>query len=221
MKTKVDLKLLDHLESYLTEHRKQRFKDVLAQRTKHITVAIEDVYQKHNTSAVLRSCDVFGIQDVYIIEKENRLQIDREIALGSQKWVDLHHYSSGEECINKLRQDGYQIIATTPHEKDKGLDDIDISRPSCIFFGRETEGLSDTILNQADCYLTIPMFGFSESLNISVSAAIILQTLTTKLKQSDIDWQLTEEEQLQKRIDWSKKTIKSISSVLERYNAQN
>ena len=219
METKVNLKLLGHLESYLTEQRKQRFKNILAQRTKHFTVAIEDVYQKHNTSAVLRSCDIFGIQDVHIIEKENRLQIDREIALGSQKWVDLHHYSSAEECISKLRKRGYQIVAATPHGKDKTIDEFDISEPSCIFFGRETEGLSDLILKQADCYLTIPMFGFSESLNISVSAAIILQNLITKLKHSDINWQLTEEEQFEKRIDWSKKTIKSINSVMERFKA--
>lgn len=221
MISKDDRKLLEHLETYLTENRKKRFKDVLAQRTRHFSVAIEDVYNMHNTSAVLRSCDVFGIQDVHIIEAENQLQIDREIALGAQKWVDLHHYNSASKCIEALRKKGYKIVATSPHEKDLTLNEFDITTPACIFFGRETVGLSDAILNQADSCLTIPMYGFSESLNISVSAAIILQNLSSKLKQSEINWQLSEDEQLEKQIDWCKKTIKSIDSVLEHYHAHN
>ncbi|NND51318.1 MAG: RNA methyltransferase [Flavobacteriaceae bacterium] len=217
----VDLKLLEHLESYLTNRRQQRFLEVVSQRTKHLTVAIEDVYQKHNTSAVLRSCDIFGIQEVHIIEAENDLQIDREIALGAQKWVDLYHYPSADTCIDNLRNKGYRIIATTPHETEHKLEDFDISEPACIFLGRETEGLSEVIFDRADSHLNIPMYGFTESLNISVSAAIILQHLTSKLRKSEIAWQLTEEEQLEKRIDWSKKTIKSINSVLEHYYAHN
>ena len=102
----IDTKLLEHLESYLTEHRKERFDAVLSQRTKHFTVATEDVYQLHNTSAVLRSCDVFGIQEVNIIEEINTKRIDREIAMGAQKWVDLNRYHSVNECItdNKAKR---------------------------------------------------------------------------------------------------------------------
>ena len=214
-----DLKLLKYLESFLTESRKERFMHVLAQRTKHFTVAIEDVYHLHNTSAVIRSCDVFGIQEAHIIEEINAKRIDNEIALGAQKWVDLNRYQSAKTCISQLREEGYQIVATTPHRDDHVLNDFDISKKSCFFFGRETEGLSDEVLDQADCYLKIPMFGFTESLNISVSAAIILQQVTTKLKTSTIDWRLTDEEQLEKRIDWCKKTIKSIDSVMDHYNS--
>ncbi|MBT8265869.1 MAG: RNA methyltransferase [Bacteroidia bacterium] len=216
----IDIALLEHLESYLTEKRRARFYQVLSQRTKHFTVAIEDVYQLHNTSAVIRSCDVFGIQDVHIIEERNSKRIDREIAMGSQKWVDLHRYHSAEDCLTELRAQNYQIVATTPHKDDCQLSDFDISRKSCFFFGRETEGLSDLILNEADCFLNIPMVGFTESLNISVSAAIILQELTSKLKKSDVSWQLSENEQIEKRLDWCKKTIKSIDSIIERYHSQ-
>ena len=87
----IDLHLLEHLESFLTPKRKARFDDVLPNRTKHFTVATEDVYQLHNTSAVIRSCDVFGIQDIHIVEERNSKRIDREIAMGSQKWVDLKY----------------------------------------------------------------------------------------------------------------------------------
>lgn len=213
----IDLKLLEHLESYLTEQRKDRFKEVLSQRTKHFTVATEDVYQLHNTSAVIRSCDVFGIQEVHIIEERNSKRIDREIAMGAQKWVDLSRYHSVKSAISELKQKGYQIVATTPHENDAMLHDFDITKKACFFFGRETEGLSQEVIDEADCFLKIPMVGFTESLNISVSAAIILQHVTTKLKQSDIKWQLSEAEQQAKRLDWCKKTIKSYEDIIQRF----
>lgn len=217
----IDIKLLNYLETYLTENRRGRFKDVLSQRTKHFTVATEDVYQLHNTSAVMRSCDVFGVQELSIIEEQNVKSIDKEIAMGSQKWVDLNRFQSAKKCINYMRKKGYQIVATTPHFDDCLLQDFDVTKKSCFFFGRETEGLSQEVLDEADCYLKIPMSGFTESLNISVSAAIILQHATTKLRASNIDWQLTEEESNIKRLEWIKKTIHSYDRIVEHYYAKN
>ncbi|WP_406683156.1 RNA methyltransferase [Seonamhaeicola sp. MEBiC1930] len=213
----IDLDLLQHLETYLTENRKKRFDKVLSQRTKHFTVATEDVYQLHNTSAVIRSCDVFGIQEVNIIEEQNTKQIDREIAMGAQKWVDLNRFHSVKDCISILKQKGYQIVATTPHTNNCELYDFDITQKSCFFFGRETEGLSDEVLEQADCFLKIPMVGFTESLNISVSAAIILQHVTDKLKKTEINWKLTDEEIQTKKLDWISKTIKSYDEIVSRF----
>ncbi|MGG5487166.1 TrmH family RNA methyltransferase [Gaetbulibacter sp. PBL-D1] len=213
----IDIKLLDYLESYLTENRRTRFNKVLSQRTKHFTVATEDVYQLHNTSAVIRSCDVFGIQEVNIVEEINSKRIDREIAMGAQKWVDLNRFHTVKDCIKDLKSKDYQIVATTPHTNDCLLQEFDVTKKSCFFFGRETEGLSQEVIDNADCYLKIPMSGFTESLNISVSAAIILQHVTTKLKQTEINWQLTETERLEKRLDWIKKTIKSYDKIVERY----
>ena len=217
----IDLQLLEHLETYLTPERKARFDAVLPHRTKHFTVATEDVYQLHNTSAVIRSCDVFGIQEVHIVEERNSKRIDREIAMGSQKWVDLQRFHSVADCIQNLKGNGYQIVATTPHENDQVLADFDINKKSCFFFGRETEGLSQEVLDAADCFLKIPMVGFTESLNISVSAAIILQDVTNKLRKSEVKWQLSEEEQLEKRLDWISKTLKSYDKIVERYYLNN
>ncbi|TCK68957.1 tRNA (guanosine-2'-O-)-methyltransferase [Winogradskyella wandonensis] len=214
-----DLKLLTYLESYLTENRRQRFSEVLAQRTKHFTVATEDVYQLHNTSAVIRSCDVFGIQEVNVVEEVNSKRIDREIAMGAQKWVDLNRYNSVKSCIDDLKANGYQIVATTPHTNDCELMDFNVTKKSCFFFGRETEGLSDYVLQHADSFLKIPMVGFTESLNISVSAAIILQHVTSKLRKSDINWRLSEDEIIAKRFDWIKKTIKDYDAIVERFYA--
>ena len=213
----LDLKLLAHLESFLTDKRRQRFVEVLSQRTKHFTVATEDVYQLHNTSAVMRSCEVFGIQELNVIEERNTKKIDREIALGAQKWVDLKRYKSVKNCITELRKNGYQIVATTPHLNNALLADFDVTQKSCIFFGRETEGLSTEVMEEADQFIKIPMVGFTESLNISVSAAIILQHLTSKLRQTDIIWNLTQEEKNQKKMDWIKKTIHSFDEIVERF----
>lgn len=216
----IDEKLVTYLESYLTDNRIERFNEVIAFRTKHFTVATEDVYQLHNTSAVMRSCEVFGIQELHVIEEQNVKRIDREIAMGAQKWVDLVRHNSVNDAVEEIKAQGYQIVATTPHQEDSNLADFDISKKSCFFFGRETQGLSEDVMRNADCYLKIPMVGFTESLNISVSAAIILQSVTQKLRASNIEWQLTDAEQLEKRYDWCKKTIKSFDSILERYQIQ-
>ena len=213
----IDLQLLLYLETYLTENRLDRFNAVLSQRTKHFTVATEDVYHLHNTSAVMRSCDVFGVQELSIIEAQGGKRIDREIALGAQKWVDLNRYDTALDCIKEMKTKGYQIVATTPHKNDCLLKDFDVTKKSCFFFGRETEGLTQEVLDHADCFLKIPMVGFTESLNVSVSAAIILQSVTNKLKQTDIKWQLSQEEKDFKKMDWIKKTIHSYDEIVERF----
>ena len=141
--------------------------------------------------------------------------------MGAQKWVDLKRHHHVKDAIKTLKHDGYQIIATTPHTNDCLLHEFDVTKKSCFFFGRETEGLSQDVLDAADGYLKIPMAGFTESLNISVSAAIILQHVTTKLKQTDIPWELTENDKLNKRLDWIKKTIKSYDEIVERYYEEN
>ncbi|AXG71738.1 tRNA (guanosine(18)-2'-O)-methyltransferase [Kordia sp. SMS9] len=215
----IDIDVVSHLESYLTERRKELFAKVLAQRTRHFTVAVEDVYQLHNTSAVLRSCDVFGVQDVHVIEERLGKKMDREIAMGAQKWVDIHRYNDTKSCIAHLKDQGYRIIATTPHEDSQYLQEFDITQKAAFFFGKEREGLSEEVLSEADEFLKIPMVGFTESLNISVSAAITIQHVTNKLRNSDIAWQLTAEETLEKRFDWCKKTIRSIDDILKRYYA--
>jgi tRNA (guanosine-2'-O-)-methyltransferase len=216
----IDIAYLEFLENILTENRKERFLNVLKNRTRHFTVAVEDVFQMHNTSAVMRSCEVFGIQELNIIEQRFGKRIDKEIAMGAQKWVDINAFDSITGCLDNLQSRGYQIIATTPHEDDCLLDDFDISKPSALFFGTERDGLSEEILNRADGFLKIPMVGFTESLNISVSAAIIIQNLTERLRKSNIKWQLSEEEIVEKRLQWAKNTIKDIKRIEARYYSE-
>lgn len=213
----MDLQLFDYLQSYLTERRKQLFKEVLDQRTRHVTVVMEDVYQLHNTSAVMRSCDVFGVQDLHVIEERLGKRVDKEIAMGAQKWVDIHRYPSAKECIYHLRMQGYQIVATTPHGDARFLSEFDTSRKSAFFFGTEKEGLSSKVLQEADVHLKIPMYGFTESLNISVSAAIILQHVVNDMRKNRVDWPLSEGEKQALEFAWTRKSIKNVEQIIERF----
>ena len=214
----VDLQLLKYLEDFISPERKERFENILEERTKYITVAIEDVFQLHNTSAVIRSCEVFGIQEAHVVEGRFGKRLDKNIAMGAEQWVDIKRYASTESCIDQLRNEGYRIIATTPHDDSSLLRDFKLKKKTALFFGTEKDGLSAEVLNKADGFLKIPMIGFTESLNISVSAAIILQHLRAQLNESEIQWHLTEEEKSEKLLDWTKKSIKSIDDILKRYH---
>jgi tRNA (guanosine-2'-O-)-methyltransferase len=213
--------LLTYLEGFITENRKEGFLRVLKNRTKHFTIAMEDVYQLHNTSAVMRSCEVFGIQELNVVEQKFGKSIDKEIAMGAEKWVDINRFSSIQDCITNLKGKGYQIIATTPHNDSCLLHEFDITKPSALFFGTERDGLSEEVIKQADGFLKIPMVGYTESLNISVSAAIIIQDVTNRLRQSNINWELTEEEVLEKRLDWTRKSIKDIEFIERKFHEVN
>lgn len=215
-----ETKLLNYLEEFISEERRERFISVLANRTKYITVALEDVFQQHNTSAVIRSCDIFGIQEAHLIQNRNANELDKNIAMGAQQWVDVHRYRNTTSCIETLKSKGYRIIATTPHNDSVLLPDFNIDNKIALFFGTERNGLTPEVLDRADGFLKIPMKGFTESLNISVAAAIILQNLSTKLMQTEVTWKLTEGEKLEKRLEWTKKSIKSIDKILERYQSE-
>ncbi|KGL61050.1 MULTISPECIES: RNA methyltransferase [unclassified Polaribacter] len=221
----MDEKLLKYFEGYLTENRKALFKKVLEDRTRHFTVVLEDIFQPHNASAVIRTCDIFGIQDVHAIENKYTNKVSRHVAKGSQKWITSKRYKSDANntqiCLNTLREKGYQIIATTPHNNSGLLQDFDVTKKSAFVFGVEAEGVSNYVKDNADGFLKIPMVGFTESLNISVAAAIILQDVTTKLRMSNVDWKLSEEEKEILYLDWVRKTIKNVDKIEQHYYQNN
>jgi len=215
-----------YLSSCVTEERLFQFNRVLDYRTRYITLALEDIYQPQNASAVLRTCDCFGIQDIHIIENYNTFNVDTEVALGAHKWVSFHHYNSLKQntlsTIHHLKKQGYRIVATTPHSKDVMLDQFDLnSGKVALFFGTELNGLSKIVLEHADEFLKIPMFGFTESFNISVSAAVILHHLTQKLHQSTLDWRLSDNEKELILFDWLCKTIKRSDLIVASYCEKN
>lgn len=215
-------KLIDHMKNFVTENRYDLFLEKINFRTDYLTVVLEDIYQSQNASAVLRTCDCFGIQDVHIIENTNDYKINPDVALGSFKWLNLIKYNQRKNntllAINELKKQGYRIIATTPHTNDVLLDDFDLNKgKSALFLGNELKGVSDIVMENADEYLRIPMYGFTESFNISVSAAIILHSLSDKLHKTNIDWHLNNEKQKSIILNWLKTTIKDYELIEKRY----
>jgi tRNA (guanosine-2'-O-)-methyltransferase len=208
-----ELKILDEFYNIISESKKHMFDAIAAERTKHLTVVLENIHQEHNASAVLRSCDCFGIQDLHVIEKNNQYKVQRDIALGAGRWVDLYNFDKGEtpslDCIKKLKEKGYKIVATTPHTNDVTINELDLSQPIALVFGTEHTGISEEIIAEADEFVKIPMYGFSESFNISVSVAITLNVLRNRLEQSELNWKLSPEEQTALKIKWSKKILRA------------
>ncbi len=207
----IDRKFYDYLCEFVTDHKLELFDSIARKRTRHISLVIEDIYQTHNASACLRSCDCFGIQDVHIIENRYDFEVNVDVALGSAQWLTIHRYrgegNQTERCIKRLREAGYQLVATTPSENGCDLEDFDISPKTALMFGTEMEGLSDEALAAADKYISIPMFGFTRSFNISVAAAISLHHLSWKLRQTDVDWHLSERERHEIKYEWIKQVI--------------
>jgi tRNA (guanosine-2'-O-)-methyltransferase len=215
-----DRELIEFLSSFVTAERLARMHDVLEERTRYLTVAVEDIYQPHNASAVLRTCDCFGIQDVHIIENRNQYRLNPGVELGTAQWLTLHRYRetghNTREALSLLRARGYRIVATTPHTDQVALEEFDLrAGPAALVFGNELDGLSETALGEADEHLVIPMYGFVESFNISVSAAIVLHHLTHMVRKSGLDYRLRPQERETILLSWLRSSI-GRSQALER-----
>lgn len=207
----------------MSEERAATFDNVLAQRTRYVSVVLENIFQPHNASAVLRSCDCFGIQDIHITEDRADYAVNKGVSLGSSKWLSLTRYgnqsNSTEECYSALRKAGYAIVATCPASNSLSINDVPLDKPVALVFGTELLGLSDWAIENADYKAQIPMYGFTESFNISVAAALSLQILSKRIRSENVDWALSEEEKMELKVAWAKNTIKSSELIVERYLA--
>lgn len=215
------VEFLEFLKQFLTEDRWEKFNEVIAWRTRFITIVLEDIYQSQNASAVVRTCDLTGIHDVHVIENINRYDINPDVTLGSNKWINLFRYNKQQdntiETFDVLRNRGYTIVATSPHKSQFTLETLPLDKPIALVLGNELTGLSDNALNQADAFVRIPMHGFTESFNISVSAALLLYNLTNRLRQSNADWQLSMEEKTDIMIEWCMRTLPKSELIAERF----
>ena len=204
---------LDFLGQYVTEKRKQKMEKILSLRTRYLTVVMENLHKPHNGSAVLRTAECFGVQDVYVIEKLDKYKANPYVTRGSSKWIDIIKHSGeigegSKACYSDLKSKGYKIFATTPGPGSVPLDAVSVDHKIALVFGNEFEGLSDYALEQADEKITLPMYGFTKSYNISVTAAICLYNLVNKIRESGVEWELTNEEKEALRLKWYKKAVK-------------
>ena len=216
---------VEYLRGFVTDERRELLERVLKERTDYVTVVLEDLFQSHNQSAVMRTADCMGIQHVHMIENRNRYDASSSVSRGAREWLTLHRYNrtrdNTPEAIGKLREAGYRIIATTPHTDDVVLDELDLRKGKmAFFFGTELTGLSETVLKEADGFVKVPMCGFTESLNVSVCAAVVLYSVVRRLREEQIDWRMPEEESYRTALQWYKKSVRSSSEILERFNRE-
>lgn len=211
-----------HLAGFVTEKKRSSMKRVLAGRTQAVTVVLEDIFQPHNTSAVIRSCECFGVQDVHVIENHNPYTVNRDVVMGAIKWIDLHRYNRSdghntERCLSELMAKGYSIVATTPGKGATPLPDIPVEGNLALVFGTEESGLSSTAKALSDHSLKIPMHGFTQSFNISVSVALCLYDICGRLRKTHGNWQLTKEQREKIELRWLMKAVRNSEIVAHRF----
>ena len=201
----------------ISSDKQHRFDSIVTQRTFYLSVVLENFQKSHNTGAILRTCDCLGIQEVQIIGESIQSVRESRISKGSENWLTINTFNSvnsTDDCIKHLREKGYRIVATSP-KAEKTIDTLEIDQPIALFFGTEREGISDSMYENCDDFISLPMHGFTESYNVSVSAAIILSKLRSRLEESSIDWLLNEEEQIDLKLEWCKRYINKGDRVLE------
>ena len=225
MNEDVQQNIIDYLSGFINEERRERLQQILGERTRHITVVLEDVYQPQNASAVIRTCECLGIQELHVIENLYEYRLNPAVVQGSSKWIDLIRHNREEQdnsraCIEGLKQRGYRIVAMDPAPGGKTVDQLDMRGKLALCFGSEEPGLSAILQNLADETVRIPMHGFTQSYNLSVSAGISLYALVTALRGSGIDWRLDERDATDLYIKWLAQSTPSGQSLLEDYLEQ-
>jgi tRNA (guanosine-2'-O-)-methyltransferase len=214
-------KIIESLKEFVSEERYKRIQNIVRQRTRHLSIVVENLFQSHNMSAILRTAECMGIQDVHIIERDFEYEINNQIALGSQKWLSIYRYNSLKNntlhCLQSLKEKGYKIAATLPCEKQHLLDDISIDTKTAFLFGTELNGLTQDAIDMADEFVKIPMYGFTESYNVSVSVGLTMMNVNERLRKSLINWTLSDEEILELELEWLKKSIKDSDNILKQF----
>lgn len=211
---------LQALLPFLSESRIEKFDAALNARTRRLCLVLENVYQSRNASAVMRSCDGMGVQDVHLIEDVNPWVFNRGVSKGTPSWLTLHRYTQSPDptiaCIQSLRQSGYKIAVTSPHVDGFQAKDLPIDCPLALVMGTEFEGVSERMLDAADYHVFIPMHGLAESLNISVAAGMIMHRIMENIRGLDkAEWQLSPEEQAELKLDWAMKSVKKADTLLK------
>lgn len=206
------------LSGMVTERRAEMFRQVAAQRTRYMTICLENTFYAQNASALVRTCEAFGIQDMHTVEQLCRFDPSLDIVRGTDKWITRHSYRNTGEVIKALRGAGYRIVATSPHSDDTLPETFDVQGGRfALVFGTELEGVSDEVRREADAFVRIPMQGMVESLNLSASAAILLYTLSHRVRAEVNGWQMTEREQQRTLWRWYMESVNDSVNILKKH----
>lgn len=214
--------LTEHLLTMVNAGRARRIDEVLARRTRYLTVVLEDIYQTHNANAVVRSCECFGVQDIHVIESTNPFNIHSSIVQGSAKWITMKRFRGNratEDCLSALKRSGYRVAAMDPGPDSVPIDELPVDQPVALCFGSEEPGLTDQAREMADVSVAIPMQGFTRSLNLSVSAGIALHTLDTRIRAPAGAWRLSSRETAELKALWLARSLSSGRQIVQRHLA--
>jgi tRNA (guanosine-2'-O-)-methyltransferase len=173
--------VLTHVWPLLTEERRQKITRVASERNFNVSVVLENIYDRGNASAVMRSQEAFGFGCVEVIEGGERFKNANRVSSGAEKWLRLRKWSNTTDCWKALKAEGCQICVTSL-QSSKPIEDVDWTRPTALVLGNEKEGVSQEILDHADERIIIPMVGFVQSLNISVAGAVSLYHVSQAIK---------------------------------------
>ena len=216
----IDKNLFENMKSHISDSRLEKILSVSQERTRYLSVVLSNVFYTQNISAVIRSCDCFGVQDLYIIGNSPSTHVNKHVALGTYNWVDIHRntFKPEEETLSEMKDKGYRIVVTLPEQGASSLHNFDIDRGKiALVMGNEREGVSPVVKEMADEFLYIPMAGFSQSLNISVSTAVIISELTGKIRSSNLEWRLKESELMDLQYTWMKNSVKRGDRIEDEY----
>jgi tRNA (guanosine-2'-O-)-methyltransferase len=219
-----DAYVLQEFYKIITPNKVGLFEKIAPQRSRHLLVGLENIQQDHNASAIMRTMDCLGFQELHLIEKNNNYQFQRDIALGAARWLDVMQHQQEPEpvldSIAHLRQKGYRIVATSPHIKASTPQNIDLTQPIALYFGAEKHGISEELSANADAFLHIPMHGFTESFNLSVSAALVLSAMRTRLEASSMNWLLSPEAQTELKISWCERILNGGPELAQKFREE-
>ena len=223
--SKRSILLLQPFDSMISDKRAERFRQVLMRRTKRLAVVVEDCHDQHNATAIIRSCDAFGVDTIYIVSSFQKFKVNKQVSRGTHHFMEIKVHKSIEEAYRILRNDGYLIYASSlTSEKiinTEALQKIYNSQPLAIVFGEESSGLSEKATKLADGNFMIPMAGFAQSLNVSVALAVTVFALRGQELCQDADGNLTEAEQLQRYTKWVKrKRGQAVDKIIELYKGK-
>lgn len=196
------------MHKYLTERRLARLKSALRQRQFSLSVAIENIHDPHNVSAIFRTCDAVGVPKVNLIYNTEKLpRISKVTSASAFKWVSKQRFTTVEECFNHYKKDGFKIYSSLLDEKSISLYDIDLTKKSLIVLGNENRGVSEEAIKLSDETYYIPMRGMVQSLNVSVAAAVTLyEAQRQRLLKGMYDNTTLSDEEFDKLLDeWSER----------------
>ncbi len=206
-------RVLAEIEPLLTDARRNKIAQVVAQRKKNVAVVMEDIYDRGNVSAVMRSAEAFGVFQFHIIELRDKIKSANRVSQGAEKWTEIWKWKSTEEAVKHLRQQGRRVFATSLGEKSKNFDDIDWSAgPVALVLGNEKDGISPEMKRLCDAEVVLPMRGFVQSFNISVAGALALQRIALALPGGD----LSLDEQRILRAVYTLRTLDSAEAILRK-----